>query len=214
MSTAIPWLPTTPSSWPDLVGQYIQAIPKLWPKRMYRRGGGHYLDLEAVGEVLGAGRLYLQWVLMAGLPHMDTGGVLLHLWEEDFGLVPAATVAKRVASLEAKVRLRGTVADAVLKAIFLPAFPGATGLDDLTVTRPNYEELHAAGNTHQHAHVRAQFSLHIHSTAEDLDPDLDMADRLITACQPAVAQWTVGRYKTNRYGVDNAFWNRALMEPT
>lgn len=205
------WLPATPSGWLDFQAIYGDAVPKLWPKRLYRRGMEAYKDLQAFGESLSLGRLLLEWILRAALPHMDSGGVFLPMWEHGFALSPRATIALRVAELEAAMRIRGTSHDALLKYAFLPAFPGATSVDDVSVCRPNFEELEAEGNTHDHAHARAQFSYHVHSTDEDLDPDLELADRIAAAMEPAVGHISVGRYRDFRWDVENGGWHRACF---
>lgn len=207
-----PWLPTWPSNWPDFEAAYKALAVSSWPRRQFRRGGEAWRDLEAYGMVLSAARKYLEWILRSIIPSNDSQGLLLHFWEEAFNIEPASTISERIARLEAEFRNRGTGTDGLIKAIFLPAFPGAD-LDDISICRPNYEELTTAGNTHQHAHVRAQFSFHIYSTNEDIGPLLDVADDIIRRCQPAVCQWTVGRYKIVRYGIENAFYGRACAAP-
>ena len=42
------WLPTWPSNWPDIVSRYVDTVPRVWPKRLYKRGGKVFADLDKV----------------------------------------------------------------------------------------------------------------------------------------------------------------------
>jgi hypothetical protein len=179
---------------------------------MFKRDSQAEGDLLAMGAAAGYAKQALEWSLRCVVPHRDFEELFLDRWEDVFDLVTATTFADRVAALQGAFRLRGTTTRDLIRTIMVPAFPGANGdIQKLEVDRPDYEDLD--GIDHDHAHARQQNHLHVFSFAEDLDPDLELADDLLGRLTPAVAEYTVGRYRTVLWDTDHAFWQRACWEP-
>jgi hypothetical protein len=201
---------TIPPLWPDFQAIWSKVMPHAWPD-LWREDSEPWRDIEAIGDLMGQARTWLEYILQFTLPERDIYGVFLDRWEKSFGIGAAGTIAERVAAIERKFRLRGLGKEDTIKAIFLTAFPGATSLDDIVLTRPDYEDL--AGNTHDHAHRRAQNALHISSKNDAIDPDRPALDDLLVRTAPVWATWTGGRYLLAMWETSAAGWKRGVWQP-
>lgn len=119
------WLSGAASSWPDFVALFVDLLPRHWPKRMFRRGGKAWGDLEATGEIMAHARAWLEQVFRWFIPTWDDEAAMLEWWEQWLGLEAESTTADRQAAIQMAMLSRGTSIEELLIAMCLPCFTPA-----------------------------------------------------------------------------------------
>ena len=116
------WLASYPSHWLDYAAIFADLLPRSFPRRLFRRGGKAWGDLQATGEIIGHARAYLEQVFGWFIPARDDVAALLPWWESWLGLAAVATVAERQAAVLLALRTHGTLLDSLIKAMAAPAY--------------------------------------------------------------------------------------------
>ncbi len=208
-----PWMPIAarPAFWQDWSSIFREVIPLEWPKRLFGMGSQAYSDLIAFGESLALARDMLS-VLQHNIwpAHDGNDWLFQERWEEVFGVQPDGTRDHRTSRLIAVMRQRGTMTEALVKAIMCRAW----GSDDpsiVSITSPDPATFAASGAVDDWQWAYLGHNMHIYHTAETDAPDQGLAEDLIRKIKPTWETWSVGQYKNLVWGTpgEEGAWDQA-----
>lgn len=204
----VPWLPTRPGHWIDFGEIWKELTPDSWPRGMFKAGSEARGDQSALGECLGYGRELLEWILQTIWAQRDDEALWLDRWETALGLVARTTTALRQSAILSYLRGYGAGDSEKIKSVFAEVFGGDVA--DVSFASPTAAEIASVDTLGDVTHSRWNNYLHIYSTNEDIDPDYDLADDLITQNKPTWQTWTVGRYRGGLY--DKGTYDRCVYK--
>ena len=206
------WLTAWPANWPDFVAQYVEMVPRFWPKRMFKRGKKVFADLQAIGEGLSAPRRLLEFALRGFLPPADVFGLFLHYWEDDFDVTPEATIALRQSRLAMRARLLNqSCADDIVRAVFSEVF--SCNPDELGIAHAAPATVAAVQTLGNVTHARWHNSYHVYKLTEDVAPDLKLGSMAVAELEPAVGRITYGQWRGGTYR-NGAKYRRCVYKRT
>jgi hypothetical protein len=175
---------------------------------MFKVGSEAQGDQKALGNCLGYGRELLEWILQTTWAHRDDEAMWLDRWEEALDLTARSTTELRQSSILSYLRGYGTADSDSIKAIFAGVFGGDVA--DVSFTNPTAAEITSINTLGDVTHSRWSNYMHIYSTNEDIEPDYELADDLISRNAPTWQTWTVGRYRGGLY--DKGTYDRCVYK--
>jgi hypothetical protein len=144
MTTSPSWLPTWPSTFPDLGAIARRVMPAQFPEGLYdaEADTDESKDVRSVADVFNLVQQTAHWIRACIAPQNDSNGLFLSLWETCLGVGKGATVAIRSAIITSAWRIRWTMTKASTQAVFAEHYGVAPAFVNFTV--PTYAQILAA----------------------------------------------------------------------
>ena len=196
------WMPMAarPANWIDWSEIFSETMPREWPKRLFGAGSQAYQDLIAFGEAMALARDWASLLQHNIWPALDGNDFIFGgRWEETFGLQPQGTQDERTDRLIAFLRQRGTMTQALVKAIMARAW-NSDDASAVTLRNVDPADVAALGTIPDWQAAQLLSQMYIHHTAESAAPNASLVIDLISKNKPTFENWYYGQYYRLKWG--------------